>query len=960
MSSFDKVVKLACKPKAAPPKAKYLDPIIAATWSEDGAVADVCKALTPRFREPNAIVVFKALIVLHTMIRNGATDNVLSYLASEDVLRLRNVATGQWDGYDAPQNLKHYAFYLDSRIHAYRELKHDAIRVQSESNRDLRVSQSVDEGRALASTVSGSGSSRGRNGSGGGLQRSKTLAGRKLRVMTVEKGLLRETKVVQRMIDALLDCRSFLKFYQENVEDELTGTALRMLVKDVLVLFQAVNEGVINVLESYFEMSHIDAEQALVIYRHFCKQAERVMEYLTIARKLENILNIPIPQLRHAPVSLAGSLEEYLKDPNFEQNRLEYKANKAAADKASSNGSSRAASKSRPQTSPSSSVPPVPKFDSAAASSPSKPAVKTNVDDFFESIEKENQTSATSPSVRFAFQVPPSASAVNPFLQQQVGIVHQQFTGVIGAQGPFIHQQPTGFIQPQHTAIQVNPFSQFQQPTQQTQAPFQGNPFPQTQHSLPPQNSSPFPPQGALETQPTGFLQPQATGSNPFRQSVVIPQATGFSPFGTGAVPPLPSFPQGPPITNNITGFNGFGRPKSPPVGPSPLGGGGSFANSNSPFNPPNRPQSTPLPNNQPQTQPLTAVTTHQTGSKNPFGQPVKPAPPVPKPPTLQELATGAFSSNFANPNGLTTGPFGAPTGGFAGSGLSGIGSTSVPQRPSSPKAPSQQFNSSVMSSIASSFATKSTNENASSPTNPFPFLTSQNTATTNTTSDFSNSLSTQPTGSTAPTAFSISSLQPQQTGFGGIKPFKPTSSFGASLLESLPPIADSPSVKPAFTGINTNPTGFPNFNSASSNPGTNSANPSLPFGTTTGSPKPQSPVLGALNAQTTGKPFFGLNSNGAANSPVSSGLTGGLRPQITGGGANPFRASVAVPSTTPSFSSVGPLPNFTAFSSTTTTGLLPNPTGGTALFNNNNFPAFGQPSFNVSTQQDTPTGSLI
>src|SRR5271154_6704252 len=118
MSSYDKVVKLACKPKAAPPKAKvsfalspftlslilfqYIDPIIAATWSEDGAIHDVCKALSPRIREPNTIVrlielsivgishpicqiVFKALIVLHTMIRNGATDNVLSYLSSSEV-----------------------------------------------------------------------------------------------------------------------------------------------------------------------------------------------------------------------------------------------------------------------------------------------------------------------------------------------------------------------------------------------------------------------------------------------------------------------------------------------------------------------------------------------------------------------------------------------------------------------------------------------------------------------------------------------------------------------------------------------------------------------------------------------------------------------------------------------------------------------------------------------------------
>jgi len=32
------------------------------------------------------------------------------------------------------------------------------------------------------------------------------------------------------------------------MEDQLTLAALRMLVKDLLILFQAVNEGVINVL----------------------------------------------------------------------------------------------------------------------------------------------------------------------------------------------------------------------------------------------------------------------------------------------------------------------------------------------------------------------------------------------------------------------------------------------------------------------------------------------------------------------------------------------------------------------------------------------------------------------------------------------------------------------------------------------------------------------------------------
>lgn len=108
-------------------------------------------------------------------------------------------------------------------------------------------------------------------------------------------------------------------------------------------------------LEHYFEMSKVDATEALRLYRHFCKQTERVVEYLGVAKKLQNLLNVPIPNLKHvrpflvstkfpsdpkeqAPVSLVNSLEEYLNDSHFEQNRIEYKANKEAVDKAGRNG----------------------------------------------------------------------------------------------------------------------------------------------------------------------------------------------------------------------------------------------------------------------------------------------------------------------------------------------------------------------------------------------------------------------------------------------------------------------------------------------------------------------------------------------------------------------------------------------------------------------------------------------
>lgn len=46
-------------------------------------------------------------------------------------------------------------------------------------------------------------------------------------------------------------------------------------------------------------MSHIDAEAALGLYRQFCKQTERVVEYLSVAKKLQNLLNVSIPNLKH-------------------------------------------------------------------------------------------------------------------------------------------------------------------------------------------------------------------------------------------------------------------------------------------------------------------------------------------------------------------------------------------------------------------------------------------------------------------------------------------------------------------------------------------------------------------------------------------------------------------------------------------------------------------------------------
>jgi len=80
-------------------------------------------------------------------------------------------------------------------------LKHDAIRVQSETNRDLRLSKSLeDDARQNREYSPG-------DSQATGSSKRNTIMGRKLRVMTVEEGLLREIKVVQKLMDALIECR---------------------------------------------------------------------------------------------------------------------------------------------------------------------------------------------------------------------------------------------------------------------------------------------------------------------------------------------------------------------------------------------------------------------------------------------------------------------------------------------------------------------------------------------------------------------------------------------------------------------------------------------------------------------------------------------------------------------------------------------------------------------------------
>jgi hypothetical protein len=46
-------------------------------------------------------------------------------------------------------------------------------------------------------------------------------------------------------------------------------------------------------------MVKTDAQEALSIYKAFVKQNDKVVDYLNTARRLKNVLDVPVPNLKH-------------------------------------------------------------------------------------------------------------------------------------------------------------------------------------------------------------------------------------------------------------------------------------------------------------------------------------------------------------------------------------------------------------------------------------------------------------------------------------------------------------------------------------------------------------------------------------------------------------------------------------------------------------------------------------
>uniref|UniRef100_A0A8C7AEB0 Phosphatidylinositol binding clathrin assembly protein n=1 Tax=Neovison vison TaxID=452646 RepID=A0A8C7AEB0_NEOVI len=106
----------------------------------------------------------------------------------------------------------------------------------------------------------------------------------------------------------------FTKVKRVNSNELTNGVinaAFMLLFKDAIRLFAAYNEGIINLLEKYFDMKKNQCKEGLDIYKKFLTRMTRISEFLKVAEQV-GIDRGDIPDLSQAPSSLLDALEQHL------------------------------------------------------------------------------------------------------------------------------------------------------------------------------------------------------------------------------------------------------------------------------------------------------------------------------------------------------------------------------------------------------------------------------------------------------------------------------------------------------------------------------------------------------------------------------------------------------------------------------------------------------------------------
>ncbi|XP_027129209.1 phosphatidylinositol binding clathrin assembly protein a isoform X11 [Larimichthys crocea] len=267
-SAISKTVCKATTHEIMGPKKKHLDYLIQCTNEMNVNIPQLADTLFERTTNTSWVVVFKSLTATHHLMVYG-NERFIQYLASRNTLfNLSNfLDKSGLQGYDMSTFIRRYSRYLNEKAVSYRQVAFDFTKVK-------RGSDGV------------------------------------MRTVNTEK-LLKTIPIIQNQMDVLLD----FNVNANELTNGVINAAFMLLFKDAIRLFAAYNEGIINLLEKYFDMKKVQCKEGLDIYKKFLTRMTRISEFLKVAEQV-GIDRGDIPDLSQftvcAPSSLLDALEQHL------------------------------------------------------------------------------------------------------------------------------------------------------------------------------------------------------------------------------------------------------------------------------------------------------------------------------------------------------------------------------------------------------------------------------------------------------------------------------------------------------------------------------------------------------------------------------------------------------------------------------------------------------------------------
>ncbi|TYI88554.1 hypothetical protein E1A91_D04G218600v1 [Gossypium mustelinum] len=280
-ADLDVAIVKATNHVECPPKERHLRKIFVATsmFRPRADVAYCIHALSRRLAKTrNWTVALKTLIVIHRALREGDPtfrEELLNFSQRAGILQISNFKDDSSPiAWDCSAWVRTYALFLEERLECYSILKYD---IEAERLPRPVLGQDKDYSRTTELD---------------------------------NEELLEQLPALQQLLYRLIGCLP----EGAAVANYVIQYALALVLKESFKIYCAINAGIINLVDKFFEMPRHEAVKALDIYRRAGQQANSLSDFYEVCKGLELARNFQFPVLREPPQSFLATMEEYIRE----------------------------------------------------------------------------------------------------------------------------------------------------------------------------------------------------------------------------------------------------------------------------------------------------------------------------------------------------------------------------------------------------------------------------------------------------------------------------------------------------------------------------------------------------------------------------------------------------------------------------------------------------------------------